>query len=76
MDPSPSVYILVNITEPVFLKVSGAQESIPKNEFRNPMKPGEPVRRYDNPIPRFLAPIDCLKIPALNRQKCVNTSED
>jgi hypothetical protein len=66
MDPSPSVYILVNITEPVFLKVSGAQELIPRNEFRHPMKPGGQVRRYDNPIPnRFLAPIDCLKIPAL-----------
>ncbi len=65
MDPSPSVYILVNMTEPVFLKVSGAQESIPRNEFHHPMKPGcGPVRRY--PIPnRFLAPIDCLKIPAL-----------
>ncbi len=37
---------------PVFLNVYVAQESIPG--------------RYDNPIPtRFLAPIDCLKIPAL-----------
>ncbi len=26
---------------------------------------------YDNPIPtRFLAPIDCLKIPALNVGEC------
>jgi hypothetical protein len=30
--------------EPVFLNVSGAQESIPRNEFRQPMKPGGPVR--------------------------------
>jgi hypothetical protein len=27
--------------------------------------PGNQLRQYDNPIPtRFLAPIDCLKIPA------------
>ncbi len=30
--------------EPVFLNVYGAQESIPMNEFRQPMKPGGPVR--------------------------------
>ncbi len=47
-------------TEPVFLKVYRAQESIPRNEFRQSIEPGWPV-----PIPtRFLAPIDCLKIPA------------
>ncbi len=35
------------------LNFKGAQELIPKSQ-------------YDNPIPtRFLAPIDCLKIPAL-----------
>jgi hypothetical protein len=51
------------ISEPVFLNVYGAQESIPRNEFRQPIVPG----RYNNPIPpRFLAPIDCLKIPAQN----------
>jgi hypothetical protein len=39
-------------TEPVFLNVYGAQESIPRNEFRQPMEPGGPVH-----IPtRFLAP--------------------
>jgi hypothetical protein len=31
-------------TEPVFLNVYGAQESIPKNEFLQPMLPGGPVR--------------------------------
>jgi hypothetical protein len=31
-------------TEPVFLNVYGAQKSIPRNEFRQPMKPGGPVR--------------------------------
>ncbi len=30
--------------EPVFLNVSGAQESILRNEFRQPIKPGGPVR--------------------------------
>jgi hypothetical protein len=50
--------------EPVFLNVSGAQESTPKNEFRQPILAGG----YDIYIPtRFLAPIDCLKIPAQNR---------
>ncbi len=52
-------------TEPVFLNVYGAQESIPRNEFRQPMQPGGPVRY---PIhPWFLAPIDSLKIPALGK---------
>ncbi len=31
-------------TEPVFLNVYGAQELIPRNEFRQPMWPGGPVR--------------------------------
>ncbi len=31
-------------TEPVFLNVYGAPESIPRNEFRQPMQPGGPVR--------------------------------
>ncbi len=31
-------------SEPVFLNVYGAQEQIPRNEFRQPMQPGEPVR--------------------------------
>jgi hypothetical protein len=54
----------MSTAEPVFLNVYGAQESIPRNEFRQPMY--SLVGRYDNPIPpRFLAPIDCLKIPAL-----------
>jgi hypothetical protein len=45
-------------TEPV---VYGPRETIPRNEFRQPVLPGG---RYDNPIPPwFLAPIDCLKIP-------------
>jgi hypothetical protein len=30
--------------EPVFLSVYGAQESILRNEFRQPMQPGGPVR--------------------------------
>jgi hypothetical protein len=30
-------------TEPVFLNVYGAKESIPRNEFRQPMYPGGPV---------------------------------
>ncbi len=50
--------------EPVFINVYGVQESIPRNEFRQPCSL---AGRYDNPIPtRFLAPIDCLKIPAPN----------
>ncbi len=43
--------------EPVFLNVYGAQESIPRNEFRQPKLAG----RYDYPIPlRILGPIDSL----------------
>jgi hypothetical protein len=52
------------LTEPVLLNVYGAPELIPRNEFRQPICSLE--GRYDNPIPpRFLAPIDFLKIPAL-----------
>ncbi len=51
-----------NLSEPVFLNVYGAQKSIPRNSFRHPCSL---AGRYDNPIPtRFLAPMDCLKIPA------------
>ncbi len=51
-------------TEPVFLNVYGAPESIPMNSASLCSLAG----RYDNPLPpRFLAPIDSLKIPA---QKC------
>jgi hypothetical protein len=41
----------------------------PKNRFQgtNSARLCSLAGRYDNPIPtRFLAPIDCLKIPALN----------
>jgi hypothetical protein len=41
----------------VFLNVYGAQESIPRNEFRQPMYPGRPVRypySYSVPSPRRL----------------------
>jgi hypothetical protein len=42
-------------TEPVILNFYGAQESIPMNEFCQPMCL---AGRYDNPIPtRFLAPL-------------------
>ncbi len=52
------------IPEPVFLNVHGAQESIPR---MNSASLCSLAVRYDNPIPtRFLAPIDCLKIPALD----------
>jgi hypothetical protein len=51
--------------KPVFLNVYGAQESIPRNEFRQASLCSL-AGRYDNPIPtRYLAPIDCLRIPAL-----------
>ncbi len=38
------VYVRVQNTEPVFLNGCGAQKSIPRNEFRQPMYPGGPVR--------------------------------
>ncbi len=54
---------LSDISESVFLNVFGAQESIPRN---NSASLCSLSGRYDNPIPTpFLAPIDCLKIPAL-----------
>jgi hypothetical protein len=53
---------LVN-PEPVFLNVYGAQESILRNDSASLCSL---AGQYDNPIlTRFLAPIDCLKIPAL-----------
>jgi hypothetical protein len=50
-------------TEPVFLNVYGAQELIPRDQIRHLCSL---AGRYDNPISTrfFLAPIDCLKIPA------------
>jgi hypothetical protein len=52
-------------SEPVFLNIYGTQESIPRNEFRQPMYCSL-AGQYDSPIPpRFLALIDSLKIPAL-----------
>jgi hypothetical protein len=36
--------VFANRTEPVFLKDYGAQESIPRHQFRQPMQPGGPVR--------------------------------
>jgi hypothetical protein len=48
--------------EPEFLNFYGAQEMIPKIQFRQGLCSLE--GRYDNPIPtRLLAPVDCLKIP-------------
>jgi hypothetical protein len=39
--------------EPVFLNFNGAQEPIPRNRFRQPMKPGGPVRQpYPYSVPR------------------------
>ncbi len=62
LTPRPFLYFLNSLSqcsEPEFLNFYGAQESIPRNQFRQP-------GRYDNPIPtRFLSPTDCLKIPAL-----------
>ncbi len=49
--------------EPVLLNVYGAPELIPRNEHS--ASTCSLAGRYDNPIPpRFLAPIDFLKIPA------------
>jgi len=48
----------INCSEHEFLNVKGAQESIPPAYVA--------WRAGDNPIPtRFLAPIECSKIPAL-----------
>jgi hypothetical protein len=49
-------------SEPVFLNVYGAQESIPRKDSASLRSL---AGRYDNLIPsRFLAHIDCLNIPA------------
>jgi hypothetical protein len=56
------LFQLKRIAEPEFLNFSGA----PRNQSRQPMLLGGLAGRHDNSIPtRFLAPIDCLKIPAL-----------
>ncbi len=48
--------------EPEFLNVYGAQELISRNQFCSLCSP---AGQYDNPFPtRFLASIECLKIPA------------
>ncbi len=44
------------------LNFYGAQESIPRNRFRQPMQHGGPVRQLCPT--RFLAPRDCSKISA------------
>ncbi len=52
-------------SEPVFLNVYGTPKSIPRNKFRQPIC--SLAGRYDNLLPpRFLAPIDSLKISALS----------
>jgi hypothetical protein len=62
-DPTYPVTTSSRTSEPVFLNVYGAQEPIPRNESASLRSL---AGRYDNPIPpRFLAPIDSLKIPAL-----------
>ncbi len=56
------------LAEAVFLNFYGAQESIPRNQFRQPMHYAAWHRRgiYINPNPAlFLAPVDCSKILAL-----------
>ncbi len=61
-------------SEPVFLNVYGAQESVPRHLFRQPMY--SLAGRYDNPIPaRCLAPIDFLKIPALIQQQVFSSNQ-
>jgi hypothetical protein len=51
-------------SEPVFLNVYGARLRF---QGMNSASLFGLAGRYDNPIPpRFQAPIDCLKIPALN----------
>jgi hypothetical protein len=35
----------IPLTEPVFVNVYGAQESIPRNRFRQPLYTGGPVRQ-------------------------------
>jgi hypothetical protein len=50
--------------EPEFLNFSGAQKSIPMNQFHLAVEFGGPVKQPYSPT-LFIAPIDCLKIPAL-----------
>jgi hypothetical protein len=55
-------WISCSSPEPEFL--NWAQESIPSNQVARLCSL---AGRYDNPVPtRFLVPIDCLKIPALD----------
>ncbi len=49
-------------TEPEFVKVWGAQESIPRNRIRQPMEPGGPVRH--SYLDRFLGLLKLLQIRA------------
>jgi hypothetical protein len=60
-----SMYCIpLQITEPVFLNVYVARESIPR---KNSASLCSLAGRYDNPIPtQCLAPTDFLKIPALD----------
>jgi hypothetical protein len=61
--------------EPLFLNVYGAPESIPMNEFRQPIF--SLAARYDNPLPpRVLAPIASLKIPALVDRLVEDSTEE
>jgi hypothetical protein len=54
-------------TEPEFLNIYGAQESIPRHQFRQPMYVVWRAGIYDNPIlTGFLAAVEFLKIPAQN----------
>jgi hypothetical protein len=56
-------------SEGIFLNFEGAWELILKS--RNFARLCRLAGRYDNPIPsRFLAPIDCSKIPALEPLTC------
>ncbi len=62
--------------EPVFLNVYGAQESIPRNDSASLMSLCSLAGQYDNPIPtQFLAPIDCLKIPARITERNIYITE-
>ncbi len=59
-------------SEPVFLNVYGARESIPRNEFLLPAYVA--WRAGTITFPHFLAPIDCLKSPAQNKTSQPNIS--
>jgi hypothetical protein len=57
---------VTQLSEVVFLNLEGAQESIPRIDSASLCSP---AGQYDNPIPtRFIAPIDCSKIPAQDFQ--------